>query len=115
MSSHEDRIPRFGDLVKTNLPLDGDKLSIFDVIDKPIVVIGFKMKRSKFNDKGNSHYMIVQFYFEDDPDRTHYVFFTGSNVIIEQLKEIDVQLNHQPGENVFRTIIKKVGNYMSLS
>ena len=107
-------IPNFGDLVESKA-LDGEKKKLEEVLDKVIVVTGFRSAKSKFVHKGTEFYTTIQFYFEDDPDEKPYVLFTGSGVIKEQLESIEAKLEEAGLEKKFRTTIKKVGNYHALT
>lgn len=103
----------FADVVE-NKTLDGDKVKMTDVMGKPIIVIGWKITNSKYTHKGTQFCTRVQFYYEDDVERTHHVFFTGSDVIREQIEEMEAKLEEM-NETEFRTTVIQVGNYNSLS
>lgn len=107
-------IPSFGDLVE-NKALDGKKIKLEDVLDKPIIITGFRTSKSKFAKKGTEMYTRIQFYFEDDEKQERHVVFTGSTVIPDQLKEIEGKLEESGMELIFRTTIKEIGNYFSLT
>lgn len=107
-------IPNFSDLVE-NRALDGDKVRLETILDKAIIVTGFRISKSKYSHKGTESCTTVQFYYEDDENETRYVFFTGSGVIRDQIEEIGQKLEEQHLEPVFRTTIRKVGNYHSLT
>lgn len=109
-----ENIPNFGDLVESR-PLDGDKLKIDGILDKPIIVTGFRIGKSKFNHKGTEYCTTLQFYFENDENQTKYIIFSGSSVIAEQVEEISAKLEESGKAKVFRAIVKKVGNYYSLT
>lgn len=107
-------IPNFGDLVSSR-PLDGDKKKLDDILDKPIIVTGVQIRDSKYSKNGTEHCTMMQFYFENDPEETRYVFFTGSGVICEQAQEITSKLEADGLEILFRTTIKKCGKYHALT
>lgn len=103
-------IPTFKELVPQSEVFDGDKIAIEKVIDKPIIIIGFKIKPSK---KNNGMCCYINFYFKDDENQTHYVLFTGSAVIKDQLEQVE-NARKTSSFMEFETTIKKVTNYYSL-
>lgn len=108
-------IPNFSDYV-TQKTLDGDKLKIEDILDRPIVVTGIRVRDSKYYSKrGSACCTTLQFYFEDDPMETKHIVFSGSNVIKEQAEEINEQLEEKGLPCIFKTTVKNIGNYHSLT
>ena len=105
-------IPKFSELVEDH-SLSGDKISINDVLGKKIIITGFNVTDSKYNKKGSNHCVKVQFYNEDDETETRYVFFTGSNVIKNQLEEIFAKLKENGNPFLFEATVNKIGNYYS--
>ncbi len=93
--------PRFGDFAGKEGPLDGTKKKLSEVLDKEILVLAFRIGKSKFRDR---NYVTIQ--FENGGSR--YVVFTGSDVLMDQLKR------HE-GKLPFYTTIVKRYNYFSLS
>ena len=106
-------IPEFGNLIERKV-LDGDKVRIDDLLNKPIVVCGFQVSTSKYKDKGCGYCIKVQFYELSDTTETRKVFFSGSSVIKDQLEEIKTTLEKQNMPLLFKATVKKVGNYYSL-
>jgi len=104
-------IPEFSSL-STRQVLDGDKIKVDDVLNKKIIVTGFNVGSSKYKDKGGDYCLKVQFYFEDDESKEKHIFFSGSSVIKSQLEEMQ---SSQKDKLLFRTIVKKVGDYYSLT
>lgn len=107
-------IPKFSDLAE-KITLDGEKVKMEDILNVPIVVTGYRITQSKYKSNGSEYCTKIQFYREDDPDETKYVFFTGSEVIREQIEEMDSKLEENELPKIFRTTVKKVGNYNSLT
>lgn len=103
----------FSDLVDSKA-LDGDKAKLEDVVGKSIIVTGWKITNSKYSHKGTKYCTHIQFYYEDDTTKEKHVLFTGSDVIKDQIAEIEEKLT-EINETEFRTTIKQVGNYNSLS
>lgn len=93
--------PRFGDFEGEKGPLDGKKKKLSEVLDQEILIRAFRIGRSKFKDK---NYVTIQF----DNSGNRYVVFTGSEVLMEQLKR------HQEQIPFYATIVKRY-NYYSLS
>lgn len=107
-------IPNFSELVESKT-LDGSKVKLEDVLDKPIIVIGYKITNSKYSHKGTNFCTKIQFYFESDEKKEHHVLFTGSSVIKEQIEEIAEKIETDNLPCLFRTTIKTVGSYNSLT
>jgi len=98
----ENEYPRFGDFAEEANVFEGTKKRIDDLLNKEILILNFKIKDSKQR-KGTS-YATVQFRLED----IEYIFFTGSNVIIDQLNKYK---NNMP----FHAIIKKIDKYYTFT
>lgn len=60
----------------------GDKISINKVLNQEIKVHGFKIGKSI--KKENSDYLTLQI----EKDKTKYVLFTGSKILIQMIKEV---------------------------
>lgn len=82
--------------------LEGDKIKISDILDKEIVLLDFKIDKSKL--KSNEDYLILQFKYLDEK----HVLFTGSNVLINQCKKYK-------NEIPFLTKTIKVDKYFTFS
>lgn len=93
--------PRFGDFAGDEGPLDGKKEKLSEILEKEILVLAFRVGKSKFRDK---NYVTIQF----ENSGTRYVVFTGSEVLMEQLTR------HQGQLPFYATIVKR-WNYYSLS
>lgn len=90
----------FGDFA-IDESLVGDKIQIEKVLNKKILIIKYRINKSKFKE---SNYTTVQFRLDDKT----YVIFTGSEVITKQLEKYKDKLP-------FNTTIVKIGKYFSLS
>jgi len=84
--------------------LEGDKLSLDDIINKEIIITGFSIKESKYSRKSGSDYLTLQFKLNDKLN----IIFTGSEVLIRQITKYE---NHIP----FITIIKKIDRYYTFT
>jgi hypothetical protein len=87
--------------------MDGKKLTLDDILDKEILVLRYKVKKSKFADAKNPECLTVQFaYPEKEEER--FVFFSGSSVLTQQLEKYKDKLP-------FAATIKKIGKYFTFS
>jgi hypothetical protein len=77
-------------------------VSINAILNKDILILGFKTGRSKY--KENADYTTVQFEHEDE----RHVFFTGSQVIADQLRKYEANLP-------FVATIRKINRYYTLT
>lgn len=93
---------RFSDFSEEEEKLDGVKVKIFDILDKEIELINFRITTSQFGK--NQKYAILQF----NDDNIKKICFTGSNVIMNQLIKYKDQIP-------FLTTIKQIDKYLTLS
>ncbi len=93
---------RFSDFAEETKPFIGDKKRIEDILNQEILVLSFKIKNSK--KRQNSLYATIQFKLEG----TDYIVFTGSSVLIDQLKRYKEKLP-------FYTTIRKIDRYYTFS
>lgn len=107
-------IPKFSDLVESKV-LDGDKVRIDDLLGKRLIVIGATSGVSQYQAKGCKSYAKVQFYYADDETQTHHIFFTGSNVIQDQIGELMDKFKADDSPFEFETVVNKVGKYYSFT
>lgn len=61
--------------------LDGDKISINNVVDKDIIVLAFAERASRYAKSKDGCYTIIQI----ELDGNRHVIFTGSRVLRDQL------------------------------
>ena len=95
---------KFSDFAQESEPLDGAKLKIDSIINKEILVTGFRIKKSKFKADGASRCLTVQFLLEGQK----YVIFTGSSILTDQAERYQ-------SEVPFIATVKKVGQYYTFS
>lgn len=93
---------RFSDFCKETLPLDGEKVKIETIVDKEILVTGYKITSSKQNE--GEHCLTLQF----QEDAQTMIVFTGSKVLIEQIEKYNSEIP-------FLTTIRKINRYYSFS
>jgi len=97
------KYPRFSDFAKDEAegPLSGEKIKMEKILGKEIVVLDFRVRKSKIKD---GEYTIIQFIKEDKK----YVVFTGSSVLRRQL---ETYKNKLP----FIAVINKINNYLTFT
>jgi hypothetical protein len=102
-------VNKFSDFADTTaVPImDGRKVSLDDILNKEIVVLRYKIKKSKFTDAKNPECLTVQFAYPEK-EAEHFVFFSGSAVLMEQLEKYNEKLP-------FTAVIKKIGKYFTFS
>lgn len=93
---------RFSDFCKETLPLDGEKVKIETIIDKEILVTGYKVTTSKQNNGENC----LTLQFKDDEQTK--IIFTGSKVLIEQIEKYSSEIP-------FLSTIRKINRYYTFS
>lgn len=107
-------IPSFNELTQ-HIVLDGDKMKLDDLLNQPIVVTGANLMDSKFINKGSGKCVKIQFYLESDSKQTKRVCFSGSSVLYDQIEEMLRKFQNENTPMIFRTTIRKIGNYYSLT
>ena len=93
--------PQFSDFAEDMKIMEGDKKRIEDVLNVKILIKSFKIRDSKWND---DDYITIQFL----QDGEKYIFFTGSKILIDQLRKYEDKLP-------FYTVIKKIDKYYTLT
>jgi hypothetical protein len=92
---------RFGDFAEEEA-FDGDKIRLDEILNKEVLVIGFKIGDS--HQKKGTQYLTIHF----ELDSEKHVTFTGSVVLMDQLKKYE---SHLP----FLTVIKKINRHYTFS
>jgi hypothetical protein len=105
-SSKPPEYKRFSEFA-TNTHLDGAKVKLESILDKEIVVHGYKVTDSRFKGEGSDKCLTIQFSYPTSEER--FVIFTGSKVITDQLER------NADGNMPFLAIIKRVGKYFALT
>ena len=81
---------RFGDFVdNAERPFSGDKVKINDLLNREIIIERYKIRPSKYKDKGDQCATVQ---FKEREDGAEKIFFTGSSVIIGQLEKYSERL-----------------------
>lgn len=93
--------PRFSDFAQEEKPLDGNKMRIDDILNQEILIIGYKLSKSKYQD---TNYVTIQF----EREGKRYVVFTGSQVVADQIEKYSEKIP-------FYAIIRKINKYYTLT
>ena len=96
---------KFSEISNEEERLEGEKVKLDDILNQDIVINGFTLAQSKFSKNKSGMYATVQFSIPGGDKR---VFFTGSDVIIEQLQKYKVEMP-------FMTQIKKINKYYTFT
>jgi len=96
-------LKKFSDIAKEQI-LDGDKVRIDDIINTEITILKYAIKESRYSKNKSGDYLTIQI----EKDGKRYVIFTGSDVLIDQLKQYGEQLP-------FIATIRKINRYYSLT
>lgn len=94
---------RFSDFAEEEKPLDGDKIKIDDVLNQEIVILGYKVRGSKYP-KSSDKCLTLQVELEGK----RRVVFTGSMVLLEQVEKYQDKLP-------FLATIKKIDRYYAFT
>jgi len=101
----ERRRKRFSDFANEPAILDGSKTRIDDILNREIDVIGCRIAPSKFTKNKSGMCLTLQFV---DTDGQRKVVFTGSDVLIEQIRKYEAELP-------FVATVKRVDRYYILT
>jgi len=96
-------LKKFADIAKEQV-LDGDKIRIDDVINTEIIILKYAVKESRYSKNKSGEYLTLQV----EMDGKRHVIFTGSDVLIDQLKQYGEELP-------FKATIRKINRYYSLT
>jgi len=81
--------------------LDGKKLTISDILDEEVLILNFRIKTSKHN---TGKCLTIQI----EREGKHYVLFTGSEVLIDQINKYKSNLP-------FMATIRKINKYYTFT
>ncbi|MBR1380837.1 MAG: hypothetical protein IJ560_04635 [Alphaproteobacteria bacterium] len=93
-------LPRFSVFARDKLPLVGEKKRMGEILNRDLIVADFRIMRSKHND--GDECLQIQVVLDDQV----YVVFTGSRVLIDQIRSVTTQIP-------FCTQITRVDKYFS--
>lgn len=91
----------FSDFAIDDSVMTGDKIKLDNILSKEIIVEGFKVADSKFNDR---ELLTLQFKLENK----EYIVFTGSSVLIKQVEKYKDEIP-------FITKIEKINRFYSFT
>lgn len=78
---NKESCPKFSTFAKNQLPMPGNKKRLDEILNREITVIDFRVRKSTKRD--GTECLQMQFLFDDEVC----VVFTGSSVLINQIKE----------------------------
>jgi hypothetical protein len=87
--------------------MDGKKIALDEVLDKEISILRYRIKKTKFSEAKNPDCLTVQFAYPDN-ENAHFVFFSGSSVLMQQLEKYKDKIP-------FQATIKKIGKYFTFT
>ena len=93
--------PKFSDFAEEEVGLEGDKKKVEEILNKEILIIGYRIGRSRYRDKD---YLTLQFKINNETN----IIFNGSEVLIKQAQKYEDKMP-------FHTTIKKVNNYYTMT
>lgn len=96
---------KFSDFSKETV-LEGDKIKIDDILNEEVIIHNYRIKDSRYSKNESGKYLTIQISKTViDPKK---VVFTGSDVLIEQMKKYGHQLP-------FAATIRKINRYYTLT
>jgi len=102
----DESIPEFADIVPDRGTMDGAKMPIENIVNIPLVFTNWEISQSKYRDKGgDTERLTLQFLYNGE----HRITFTGSTVLIGQLREYDNA--RDPNRKTFKAIIRKIDRF----
>lgn len=96
------------DIVPEHKCMDGDKVKIEEVLNKPIIILDVAVNDSKYAKDGGKC-LTIQFYLKDDAEMKHKVLFTGSKVLIDVAEKLSEKKKSHDEDFGVETMICKVG------
>jgi hypothetical protein len=97
---------QFSEILKEAERLEGEKVKLDSILNQDIIIHKFSLANSNFSKNKSGKYVTVQFSKEENGERN--VFFSGSDVLIDQLQRYKNEMPYQ-------VQIKKVNKYYTLS
>lgn len=96
-------LKKFSDFTQENI-MEGDKLTIANILNKEIVIMSYRIKNSKYSKSNSERCLSLQFELNEEK----FVVFTGSNVLIDQIEKYKDEIP-------FLTTIIKIDKYFTFS
>jgi len=95
---------RFSEFARENMPLEGSKLKLDEVVNREITVTDYRIKDSRYKKDSAPRCLTLQFSL----DSKKYILFTGSNVLVDQIDKYKAEIP-------FITTIKKIDKYYTFT
>ena len=95
---------KFGDFAKESAILDGNKLSMSEIINREVLIIGYRLAESKYSKNNNPKCLTLHI----ELDGKRFVIFTGSVILIEQIEKYKDEIP-------FLATIKQIDKYYTFS
>jgi hypothetical protein len=96
---------RFADFAGDDaICMDGEKAKLKDVTDTEIVVVGYRIRKSRYQKSNTENCLMLQFI----KDNKKFILFTGSSILSEQIEKYK---DHLP----FIATIRRVDKYYTFS
>lgn len=95
---------RFNEFARENMPLEGCKMKLDEVVNREITVTDYRIKDSRYKKESAPRCLTLQFEFEGKK----HILFTGSNVLIDQIDKYKAEIP-------FITTIKKIDKYYTFA
>jgi hypothetical protein len=99
-------VKQFSDISKETERLEGEKVKLDSILNENIVIHNFSLSQSSFSKNKSGMYVMVQFSKGESGERK--VFFSGSDVLIDQFQRYKEDMPYQ-------VQIKRVNKYYTLS
>ena len=95
---------KFSDFANEPPLLDGAKVKIEDILNTEILVIGYRIIDSKYDDTERGKCLTIQF----ETNETRNILFTGSKVLLDQIEKYKDEIP-------FLATIKKIDRYYTFT
>jgi len=95
---------KFSDFSQEEQALDGDKIRTDSLVNQELVITGYRIRKSRYSKNVSGDYLTLQV----EIDGETYVCFTGSDVLIDQVKKYAEEIP-------FIATIKKINRYYTLT
>lgn len=97
---------RFSEFATEDVPFDGQKRRVDEVLNREIVIMGARVTESKFSSEGESRKKCAMIQFREDEKVC--VLFTGSQVLVNQLEKYQEEIP-------FMATIKRIDRYYTFA
>jgi len=98
-------IPVLADVVPKTAVLEGQKMSLSDILNIPLVFTGWTFGSSKFKPDGGGNRCMERMTLQFDLDGQKRIVFTSSEVLISQVRDF---MRLMPEATCFKATIKRI-------